>query len=42
VETTTEDTQTVISTQPPKTAGFLNKWLEKGRQWLNDDDIKDF
>jgi len=42
VETTTEDTQTVIATQPPKTAGFLNKWLEKGREWLNSDDIDDF
>lgn len=42
VETTTEDTQTVIATQPPKTGGFLNKWLEKGREWLNSNDMDDF
>jgi cell division protein FtsA len=42
VETTTEDTQTVITTQPPKTGGFLNKWLEKGREWLNSNDMDDF
>ncbi len=23
-------------------SGFLSKWLEKGKAWLNDDDMKDF
>ncbi|MCE2786377.1 MAG: cell division protein FtsA [Bacteroidota bacterium] len=23
-------------------SGFLSKWLEKGKAWLNDDDIKDY
>jgi cell division protein FtsA len=25
-----------------KQGGFLSKWLEKGKAWLNDDDMKDF
>jgi cell division protein FtsA len=26
----------------PKPGGFLNKWIAKGMEWLNDDDMKDF
>lgn len=45
-----EDEVTVESTQEEETSssidtqksGFLSKWLEKGKAWLNDDDMKDF
>ncbi|MES2559085.1 MAG: cell division protein FtsA [Bacteroidota bacterium] len=40
VETThEEETSSPIDTQK---SGFLSKWLEKGKAWLNDDDMKDF
>lgn len=40
VETTQEEeTTSAIDTQK---SGFLSKWLEKGKAWLNDDDMKDF
>jgi cell division protein FtsA len=29
-------------TEDGKKGGFLGKWLEKGKAWLNDDDMKDF
>lgn len=32
-----------VNVKSQKTGGFLNKWLEKGMAWLNDDDdMKDF
>lgn len=34
-----EETSSPIDTQK---SGFLSKWLEKGKAWLNDDDMKDF
>lgn len=34
-----EETTSAIDTQK---SGFLSKWLEKGKAWLNDDDMKDF
>lgn len=34
-----EETSSTIDTQK---SGFLSKWLEKGKAWLNDDDMKDF
>jgi cell division protein FtsA len=34
-----EESSTAIDTQK---SGFLSKWLEKGKAWLNDDDMKDF
>ncbi|MES2779314.1 MAG: cell division protein FtsA [Bacteroidota bacterium] len=34
-----EETSATIDAQK---SGFLSKWLEKGKAWLNDDDMKDF
>lgn len=31
-----------MTADPNKQGGFLSKWLEKGKAWLNDDDLKDF
>ncbi len=42
-ETTSHEDHEMSSAKPQKTGGFLNKWLEKGMAWLNDDDdMKDF
>jgi cell division protein FtsA len=35
-------TQEETTTTENKQGGFLSKWLEKGKAWLNDDDMKDF
>jgi len=40
VETTTSQEESVSETN--KQNGFLSKWVEKGKAWLNDDDMKDF
>jgi cell division protein FtsA len=43
IESLTEETQSTNNAKPQKTGGFLSKWLDKGKQWLNDeDDMKDF
>ena len=43
IESLTEETQNTNNAKPQKTGGFLSKWLDKGKQWLNDeDDMKDF
>jgi cell division protein FtsA len=42
VETLTEESQETNNAKPQKTGGFLSKWLNKGKEWLNDDDMKDF
>lgn len=39
VETSVEETH---PQQKKKTGGFLSAWLDKGRDWLNDNDMKDF
>ncbi len=41
-ESITEESDLNATNKLPKTGGFLNKWIEKGMQWLNDDDMKDF
>lgn len=42
-ETINDDAaSTQTSAQQDKTGGFLSKWLEKGKAWLNEDDMKDF
>ncbi|MES2690524.1 MAG: cell division protein FtsA, partial [Bacteroidota bacterium] len=45
-ETEQETVETTIEEQQPnrnkKTGGFLSTWLDKGRDWLNDNDMKDF
>lgn len=40
--TTEEDTTAEKNTHEHQGSGFLSKWLEKGKAWLNDDDMKDF
>jgi cell division protein FtsA len=40
VETTQEEETSQVATN--KKGGFLSTWLEKGKAWLNEDDIKDF
>ncbi len=40
VETAQTQEETIVS--DTKQNGFLSKWLEKGKAWLNDDDMKDF
>lgn len=40
VETTQEE-ETTSATDTQK-SGFLSKWLQKGKDWLNDDDMKDY
>lgn len=47
-ETEQETVETTIEEQQPAkhkkagTGGFLSTWLDKGRDWLNDNDMKDF
>lgn len=41
-EITEPATQEEATTDETKQGGFLSKWLEKGKAWLNDDDMKDF
>jgi cell division protein FtsA len=40
VETTQEEETSQVATN--KKGGFLSTWLDKGKAWLNEDDIKDF
>jgi cell division protein FtsA len=40
VETSQEEETSQVATN--KKGGFLSTWLEKGKAWLNEDDIKDF
>lgn len=46
-ETEQETVETTVQEQHQpqnnkKTGGFLSTWLDKGRDWLNDNDMKDF
>jgi cell division protein FtsA len=40
IETVEDNSET--TSLDNKQGGFLSKWLEKGKAWLNDDDMKDF
>jgi cell division protein FtsA len=42
VEITHEDEDKKDKKPAQHGSGFLSKWLEKGKAWLNDDDIKDY
>jgi cell division protein FtsA len=42
VEITHEDEDKKEKKPAQHGSGFLSKWLEKGKAWLNDDDIKDY
>lgn len=42
VEITHEDEDKKEKKSAQHGSGFLSKWLEKGKAWLNDDDIKDY
>jgi cell division protein FtsA len=42
VEITHEDDDKKEKKQHQHNSGFLSRWLEKGKAWLNDDDMKDY
>lgn len=39
---TAQSPEEAMTSDATKQGGFLSKWLDKGKAWLNDDDLKDF